>query len=127
MSERTTGPEADARRTALIAKVQKHNGEELSPRTDAAPAEDGEWKSPFKDRSTPSAGADAWPLIVASLWAVFATIVGLVFIFGVNGEAYGGDAYTGIESAIVTAVHAVGLVIISMGVLGLIIAGSRRV
>lgn len=73
---------------------------------------------------SPTGGA-SWALVVAILWAITAIIVGLVFILGVNGEAYGGDAYTGIEAAIVTAVHAVGWVIISTGVLGVIIAGSR--
>lgn len=66
-----------------------------------------------------------WPLVVAVIWAIAAVIVGLVFILGVNAEAYGGDAYTGIEAAIVAAVHAVGWVIIATGVLGLVIAGSK--
>jgi uncharacterized membrane protein len=75
--------------------------------------------------ATRSPDGQPWALIVAILWAIAAVIVGLVFILGVNGEAYGGDAYTGIEAAIVTAVHAVGWVIISTGVLGVVIAGSR--
>ena len=87
-----------------------------------APEAAGEVRAP----STPSKTATpAWALVVAVVWAVAATIIGLVFIVGVEAQAYGGDAYTGIESAIVTAVHAIGFVIISSGILGVIIAGSR--
>jgi hypothetical protein len=129
MTDSTTGPEADARREALLARIAKHNGQPVPAAKDGPPPVDDdtlpENTSPATVTTAPN-GAH-WSLIVAILWAIAAVIIGLVFVFGVNAETYGGDAYTGIEAAIVQAVHAVGWVIISMGVLGLVIAGSRPV
>jgi hypothetical protein len=115
MTDSTTGPEADARRAALLAQL---NGEPGIEANDIPPS-----VTPATD--TPAPRRAHWSLVIAIIWAVAAVIVGLVFIFGVNAETYGGDAYTGIEAAIVTAVHAIGWVIISSGVLGLVIAGTR--
>jgi len=123
MSSPTTGPEADARRAALIAKIEKHNGEPL-PKRDGPPPKDDDLEAEVAPPTAPSPSTP-WALVVAIIWAIAAVIIGLIFIFGVNSETYGGDAYTGIEGAIVQAVHAVGWVIISTGALGVIIAGSR--
>lgn len=127
MTDSTTGPEADARRAALLARIAKHNGEPAPAAKDGPPPVDDDTlpdnTSPATVTTTPN-GAH-WTLIIAILWAIAAVIIGLVFIFSVNAETYGGDAYTGIEAAIVQAVHAVGWIIIGTGVLGLVIAGSR--
>ena len=76
------------------------------------------------DESTPD--GRWWSLIVAVIWAVVAVSVGVYFILGVKAGSYGGDAYTGIEGAIVTAVKAIGWVIIGSGVIGVLLAGHRR-
>ena len=128
MTDATTGPEADARRAALLAlingdptaaRIAQHSSE-VPPETDSTPAS----VAPVVAAS-PSTSVTHWSLIVAIIWALASVIVGLVFIFGVHPETYGGDAYTGIEAAIVTAVHAVGWLIIGSGVLGLLVAGIR--
>lgn len=127
MTDSTTGPEADARRAALLARIAKHNGDPAPTAKDGPPPVDEdtlpENTSPVTISTAPNSAH--WSLIIAILWAIAAVIIGLVFIFSVNAETYGGDAYTGIEAAIVQAVHAVGWVIISTGILGLVIAGSR--
>ncbi len=64
-------------------------------------------------------------LVLAMIWAVLAVIIGAVIIAGAQTEAYGGDAYTGMQNATVHVARAVGWLIISTGALGLIIARSR--
>jgi len=134
MTDSTVGPEADARRADLLAIL---NGGTVAAKDagqpdgeDAAEDSAGAPTSAEPTAVAPAANALApngahWSLIMAIVWAVAAAIIGLVFIFGVSAETYGGDAYTGIEGAIVSAVHAIGWVIVSSGVLGLVLAGTR--
>ena len=88
---------------------------------DQPAATDEPWTPP----KYPDVGSSVWPLAVATIWLAAALGAGLYFIFGVNAETYGGDAYTGIEAAIVTAVKGIGWLLIGSGVLGLVVAGSR--
>ena len=65
-------------------------------------------------------------LVLASVWALAAVIIGGMVISGAESEAYGGDAYTGMQNATVQVAKAVGWLILSTGPLGLINALSRR-
>ena len=65
-------------------------------------------------------------LVVSILWAIAAGVIGLVFIFGAQDQAYGGDAYTGIQNTGAATVRALGWLIISTGAVGLIIGTRRR-
>ena len=96
--------------------------------------EDPEARPQYQAPEVPAVTVDAgrtdgrpWALAVAIVWAIAAISIGLYFVFGVTASVYGGDAYTGIEAAIVTAIKAVGWLIVSSGVLGVVIAGSRTI
>ena len=65
-------------------------------------------------------------LVIAVLWAIAATIIGIYFISSTHNLEYGGDAYTGMQQAAAQTARAVGFLIIGTGALGLVIANSRR-
>jgi len=61
-------------------------------------------------------------IVVAILWALLAIIVAIVLLTTTKAESYGGDAYTGIQNAVVVAVHGIAWLLIGSGALGLIVA-----
>ncbi|WP_187264862.1 DUF2510 domain-containing protein [Homoserinibacter sp. GY 40078] len=63
-------------------------------------------------------------LVGAVLWAIIATVVGCVYIFGTQDVVYSDDA--GIPDTGAQIVRGIGWLIIGSGVLGVIIAASRR-
>lgn len=65
-------------------------------------------------------------LAVAIVWAIAAAIIGAVFIFGTQDQAYGGAAYTGIQNTGAGTVRALGWLIIATGPLGIIVALANR-
>jgi hypothetical protein len=65
-------------------------------------------------------------VVIASVWMIASILIGMTFI-RTDFEVYGGDAYTGIQNAVVVATRALGWIIIGTGVLGLVIAMERKV
>jgi len=65
------------------------------------------------------------PVIIAWLWAAVAVIVAIVLIAGAQDESYGGDAYTGMQNAVMLAVRGIAFLLIGSAALGLIVAHKR--
>jgi hypothetical protein len=74
----------------------------------------------------PRTGTEAASFIIAILWAVTATIVALVLFTSTKDAQYGGDAYTGIQNAVVAAVRGIAFLLIGSGALGIIVAVRRN-
>jgi len=81
---------------------------------------------PATATSAATKGPSGAALTVAIGWLIVAAIVGIKFIAGAQHEAYGGDAYTGIQNTGADTVRALGWLIIATGPIGLIVALSRR-
>jgi len=67
------------------------------------------------------------PAIIAWLWAAVAVIMAIVLIAGAQDESYGGDAYTGMQNAVMLAVRGIAFLLIGSAALGLIVAYKRDV
>ncbi|MET4702778.1 hypothetical protein [Frigoribacterium sp. UYMn621] len=72
-------------------------------------------------------GADYPPaaITIAILWAVAALILGIVLLVNAKDEAYGGDAYTGIQNAVTWATRGIAFLLFGSGALGLVMAFRR--
>ena len=64
-------------------------------------------------------------LVIAIIWAILAAIFAIVLFASATDESYGGDAYTGMQNAVVLAVRGIAFLLIGSGALGLIIALRR--
>jgi hypothetical protein len=65
-------------------------------------------------------------ITLASLWAATSLIVAITLMATTNTEEYGGDAYTGIQNAIVIAIRGISWLLIGSGVIGMILAVRRQ-
>ena len=64
-------------------------------------------------------------MTVAVIWAIAAVIFALILLSGANDEAYGGDAYTGIQNAVMLAVRGIAFLLFGSAALGFVIATRR--
>ncbi len=69
---------------------------------------------------------NAFAGILAGVYAVFAIIAAIVLLSNANTTEYGGDAYTGIQHAIVWAVRGIAFLLIGSGVLGVLLVLRGR-
>jgi hypothetical protein len=63
--------------------------------------------------------------IIAVIWAVAAVIIAIVLLATAQDESYGGDAYTGIQNAVMLAVRGMAFLLLGSAALGLIVATRR--
>jgi hypothetical protein len=64
-------------------------------------------------------------LTVAVIWALAAVIFAMVLLSGAEDAAYGGDAYTGIQNAVMLAVRGIAFLLFGSAALGIVIATRR--
>lgn len=64
-------------------------------------------------------------LVVAIIWAIAAVIFAVLLLVGAKDQAYGGDAYTGMQNAVVLAVRGIAFLLFGSAALGLVIALRR--
>ena len=75
----------------------------------------------------PQTGATSnYSLVVAIIWAVLAAIFASVLLSSATDEAYGGDAYTGIQNAVMLAVRGIAFLLVGSASLGVVIALKRE-
>ena len=65
-------------------------------------------------------------LVVAIIWAVLAAIFAVILLSSATDEAYGGDAYTGIQNAVMLAVRGIAFLLVGSASLGVVIALKRE-
>jgi hypothetical protein len=65
------------------------------------------------------------PLIIATVWAVAAVIFAIILLGGANDMSYGGDAYTGIQNAVMLAVRGIAFLLFGSAALGFVVASRR--
>jgi small-conductance mechanosensitive channel len=61
-------------------------------------------------------------LVVAGIWAAVAVILAIVLLAAAKDESYGGDAYTGIQNAVMLAVRGIAFLLLGSAALGFVIA-----
>ena len=76
--------------------------------------------------SNPVTNGTPGSLILAIIWAVLAVIFAIVLLASAKDEAYGGDAYTGIQNAVMLAVRGIAFLLFGSAALGLIVATWRK-
>lgn len=64
-------------------------------------------------------------LAVAVIWAIAAVSFAIVLLSGAKDGTYGGDAYTGIQNAVMLAVRGIAFLLFGSAALGLVIATRR--
>jgi hypothetical protein len=64
-------------------------------------------------------------LLIAVIWAIAAVIFAIVLLTGAEDAAYGGDAYTGIQNAVMLAVRGIAFLLFGSAALGIVIATRR--
>jgi hypothetical protein len=62
---------------------------------------------------------------VSIVWAVLAVIFAVILLANAKDAAYGADAYTGIQNAIMLAVRGIAFLLFGSAALGIIIAARR--
>ena len=65
-------------------------------------------------------------MIVATIWGTLAAILAIVLLVAAKDEAYGGDAYTGIQNAVMLVVRGIAALLFGSAALGFIIATRRE-
>ena len=61
-------------------------------------------------------------LTVAGIWAIAAVIFAIALLAGAQDTSYGGDAYTGIQNAVMLAVRGIAFLLFGSAALGFVIA-----
>ena len=91
------------------------------------PEEDDPFVIETNPAAAPSgtASSSQAPIVIAGIWAVLALIFAVILLSSAKDEAYGGDAYTGMQNAVMLAVRGVAFLLIGSGALGLIISLKR--
>ena len=92
------------------------------PESESAEASAGESQATSKSATNGTPGS----LILAVIWAVAAVIFAIVLLASAKDQAYGGDAYTGIQNAVMLAVRGIAFLLFGSAALGLIIATWRK-
>lgn len=87
--------------------------EDISPDPETEPTPD--WSS----------GLSVASLTIASIWAIAAVIFAIALLAGAQDASYGGDAYTGIQNAVMLAVRGIAFLLFGSAALGLVIATRR--
>ena len=64
-------------------------------------------------------------MTVAVIWALAAVIFALILLSGAQDGSYGGDAYTGIQNAVMLAVRGIAFLLFGSAALGFVIATRR--
>jgi len=64
-------------------------------------------------------------LTVAIIWALVAVILAAVLLTGAEDQAYGGEAYTGIQNAVMLGVRGIAFLLFGSAALGLVISLRR--
>ncbi|MCU1535224.1 MAG: hypothetical protein JWR53_1705 [Glaciihabitans sp.] len=64
-------------------------------------------------------------LTVAVIWAALAVIFAGILLGGAKDEVYGGEAYTGIQNAVMLAARGIAFLLFASAALGVIIALRR--
>jgi hypothetical protein len=64
-------------------------------------------------------------LIVAMIWGVIAVILAIVLLAAATDGTYGGEAYTGIQNAVMLAVRGIAFLLFGSAALGFVIATRR--
>jgi small-conductance mechanosensitive channel len=92
------------------AKHDDELPENIPPDPETAPTHD--W----------STGMSPASLGVAIIWAIAAVIFAIVLLAGAQDASYGGDAYTGIQNAVMLAVRGIAFLLFGSAALGIVIA-----
>ncbi len=61
-------------------------------------------------------------MMIAVIWALVAVILAIVLLAGAQDGTYGGDAYTGIQNAVMLAVRGIAFLLFGSAALGLVVA-----
>lgn len=77
---------------------------------------------PTRDWST---GMSPLSLGVATVWAIVAVIFAIILLVSAQDASYGGDAYTGIQNAVMLAVRGIAFLLFGSAALGFVIASRR--
>jgi hypothetical protein len=64
-------------------------------------------------------------LVIAGIWAGVAVILAIVLLTAAQDESYGGDAYTGMQNAVMLAVRGIACLLFGSAALGLVVATRR--
>ena len=96
----------------------------LNELTDPAP-DSGPLAMPTDPASQPVSHLSSAALVIASVWAVVAVTFAAVLLVGAQDVSYGGDAYTGIQNAVMLAVRGIAFLLFGSAALGFVIATRR--
>jgi hypothetical protein len=80
---------------------------------------------PLDPTLQPATRRSSASLIVAGIWAALAVIFAIILLASAQDEAYGGDAYTGIQNAVMLAVRGIAFLLLGSAALGVVIAARH--
>lgn len=88
-----------------------------------------EASNPPTDETDPIPGVvtNAIPasMITAIIWTIAAVTLAIVLLSGAKDQEYGGEAYTGIQNAVMLAVRGIAFLLFGSAALGLVIASRH--